>query len=122
MTNTVVGFAEESFRERVEARRAEPKVQEALKTLGHVWEAQRVYDWFRDRIVEVETPFNELIARAEAQRLEWPLEWTPEMKHRVEDARENLIGIHVEMNALINDYFARHYENQQPPRKERFKK
>ena len=29
------------------------------------------------------------------------------MRHTYEDARENLVGIHIEMNALISDFFAK---------------
>ncbi len=110
ITNAVHGHLQEEVRNRIEQRRSDPDVKEALRTLSLVKEAKRVYAWTAERLSAAKAPFDELIARAEAQRLPWPLEWTPEMKNRVEDARENLAGIQIEMNALINDYFALHYE------------
>ncbi len=104
--NAVVGYIADDFRNRVEERRSNPKVQEALRALSGVLEAARAKDWAVAHVQEVQAKFAELMARAEAQRIEYPLEWTPTMRHTYEDARENLVGIHIEMNALISDFFA----------------
>ena len=95
--NLITRYIESDYRSRLEQRMANPEVQDAMDGLNLVTSSIREAAEAARRLEGVRRPFNELIEVAEAQQIQYPLEYTDEMKRRIDDARDNLEGAQIEV-------------------------
>lgn len=102
----VAAFVDADFRVRVAARRADRDVKNALGGLNNVTSAVYRRTQALSLVHDVSLPFDELISRAEAERIPYPLDHSEEMKQRIQDALHNLEGIQIEFDALVSDFLA----------------
>jgi len=104
--NAIIATTEKDYRDRIETRRADPQFRDALNGLNSVFASNRRHQQAVARAAEISRPFDELIARAEDQRIPYPLEHTLPMKQRVQDPLHNLEGLQIEFDALVSDFLA----------------
>lgn len=102
--NAIAALIDRDHRSQSDARRAEPAVLAALPAHNRARTSQLKQESALKRVNDVRLPFDNLIAKAEQERLPYPLEHTETMKRRVQDALHNLEGLQIEFDALVSDY------------------
>lgn len=99
--NAIAAEIERDFAERSEARREQPTVKDALRSLNFVRRAMAMVTSAEAKVAALTEEHAQRIAKEEARRIPYPEELSQEQKYRVQDALDNLVGCQIEFDSVL---------------------